>query len=243
MAQDLRELITNKKKGHSREDDNDDGVTIETLERWIAELESGLPIHKYSDHGTYCNWYVSNAYLSECYVCKKASLWVAGRVIFPAHEFEVSSPNEDLPSDIASDYAEAADVLQRSPRSAAALLRLAIQKLCLHLLERDRGDINDMIGELVGKGLSVLVQRALDVVRVIGNEAVHPGTIDLRDDHDVAIQLFTLVNLIAEAMISQPKHVMALYGALPSQKLEAIERRDAPAKAKAASPNAETTRE
>jgi hypothetical protein len=36
----------------------------------------------------------------------------------------------------------------------------------------------------------------LDSARVIGNEAVHPGTMDMRDDHDTAIKLFGLANLI-----------------------------------------------
>ena len=74
--------------------------------------------------------------------------------------------------------------------------------------------------------------QALDVVRVVGNEAVHPGTIDLRGDHSTATQLFRLVNLIAETMISQPKHVAELYAGLPPSQIEAIERRDAQAKAK-----------
>jgi len=44
-------------------------------------------------------------------------------------------------------------------------------------------------------------------VRVIGNEAVHPGKLDLKDDRDTATRLFKLVNIIAEQMISNPKHV------------------------------------
>lgn len=35
-------------------------------------------------------------------------------------------------------------------------------------------------------------------MRVIGNESVHPGEMDIRDDHDTVFQLFDLVNLIAE---------------------------------------------
>jgi hypothetical protein len=38
----------------------------------------------------------------------------------------------------------------------------------------------------------------LDSVRVIGNETVHPGTMDMRDDHDTAIKLFGLANLIVD---------------------------------------------
>jgi len=46
-------------------------------------------------------------------------------------------------------------------------------------------DINADIGNLVKKGLSPLVQKALDTVRVVGNECVHPGTMDLKDDREM----------------------------------------------------------
>ena len=77
------------------------------------------------------------------------------------------------------------------------------------------------------RGLDARIQKALDVVRVIGNNAVHPGQVDLRDDKVTATELFKLVNLIVEAMIATPKHIEAMYGALPEGALKAIEKRDA----------------
>ena len=106
------------------------------------------------------------------------------------------------------------------------MLRLVVQKLCKHLGEKGK-KIDDDIASLVQKGLNPMVQQALDTVRVIGNEAVHPGSLDLYDDRDTASQLFRLVNLIAEQMISQPKHVNDMYNSLPPTKLAAIEARDA----------------
>ena len=88
-------------------------------------------------------------------------------------------------------------------------------------------NINDDIGKLVAKGLKPEIQRALDIVRVVGNEAVHPGTIDLRDDRDSASKLFGLVNRIAYDMITHPKEIAALYSELPPEKILAIEKRDA----------------
>ena len=74
--------------------------------------------------------------------------------------------------------------------------------------------------------MNPLVQQSLDVVRVIGNEAVHPGVIDLKDDRDTATTLFQILNTIADQMISHPKTVQAMYDKLPETKREAIEKRD-----------------
>jgi hypothetical protein len=70
------------------------------------------------------------------------------------------------------------------------------------------------------------VQQALDIVRVVGNNVVHPGQIDLRDDRDTALRLFQLVNLIADRAITQPKEVEDVYAALPESARKQIEHRD-----------------
>jgi hypothetical protein len=136
------------------------------------------------------------------------------------------APNPDLPEDIRVDYEEARSIVSHSPRGAAALLRLAIQKLCKELGESGE-NINADIGSLVKKGLSVHVQQALDTVRVVGNNAVHPGQIDLNDDPGQAQMLFALVNLIADRMISEPRRISELYGQLPESYRQAVAKRDA----------------
>jgi len=97
--------------------------------------------------------------------------------------------------------------------------------LCVHLGESEK-NLNADIAILVKKGLNPKVQKSLDVVRVIGNESVHPGTIDLRDKPQTAVQLATLINIIAHEMITQPKLVDELYSALPESKRREIEKRD-----------------
>lgn len=56
-------------------------------------------------------------------------------------------------------------------------------------------NISNAIANLVRKGLSPMIQKSLDIVRVIGNEAVHPGVIDLNDNKDIALQLFQVINI------------------------------------------------
>lgn len=53
-------------------------------------------------------------------------------------------------------------------------------------------NIDDDIVRLVKKGLNQTIQKALDAARVIGNEAVHPGTLDLKDNHDTALKFSSL---------------------------------------------------
>jgi hypothetical protein len=149
---------------------------------------------------------------------------VHDRVVDPPVESGIE-PNADLPADILYDYNEARLIVEASPRGAAALLRLAIQKMCVHLGESGV-NLNNDIAKLVGKGLDRRVQRALDIVRVIGNESLHPGQIDMRDDKETALQLFGLVNLIAEKMLTEKIHVDAIYETLPQSKRDAIEARD-----------------
>jgi hypothetical protein len=87
-------------------------------------------------------------------------------------------------------------------------------------------NINSDIASLVTKGLDIKIKRALDIVRVIGNESVHPGQIDLRDDPATAARLFELVNLVADRMISEPKRINEMFDALPEDKRKGIESRD-----------------
>lgn len=166
-----------------------------------------------------------NFWICRCARCEKFSLWMFGKMVYPSVK-AAPLPNSDLPEDVKADYEEARNIANDSPRGAAALLRLAIQKLCKHLGEKGK-NINDDIASLVKKGLPEKVQQALDIVRVVGNNAVHPGQIDLNDEPAVANKLFDLVNIIAEIMITQPKHVASIYDkVLPAGQKDAIEKRD-----------------
>lgn len=167
---------------------------------------------------------VVNTRICYCNHCQEYSVWHEGKIIYPDSIF-VEIPNDDLNKKIKEDYQEAASILQKSTRGAVALLRLAIQKLCIQLGEKGK-DLNTDISNLVKKGLPIKVQQSLDSLRVIGNEAVHPGQLDLKDDLETAASLFKLVNFIAEKMISEPKEIEEIYNKIPESKKEQINKRD-----------------
>ena len=167
---------------------------------------------------------IPNLLVVLCDHCHKYSLWVEQRMVFPSTG-NTPLPNFDLPQDIQDDYEEARSIVSRSPRGAAALLRLAIQKLCVHLGEKGK-NLNTDIARLVKKGLPEKMRKGLDAVRVIGNNAAHPGQIDLKDDPETAEKLFEVVNVIAEAMISQPQKIDGLYSKIPPEQQNAISKRD-----------------
>ncbi len=152
-------------------------------------------------------------------------MWDGSQLRYPDNG-STPPPNPDLPANIATDYLEARDVFSRSPRSAAALLRLVIQKICIHLGHPGK-DLNKDIGALTRQGLLPVVEKSLDAVRVIGNNAVHPGTIDIQDDPSIAASLFDLVNLIVAQMISAPLQAQAAYDRLSPEQLAQISRRNA----------------
>ena len=159
-------------------------------------------------------------FFSECAHCLKQCIWLNGKMIFPDSS-GADLPNEDLSDDVKADYMEAASVLQKSPRAAAALLRLALQKLCKQLGGKGK-TIQEDIDLLVEKGLPRRVVEAMDSVRIIGNEALHPGQMDIRDDAATAAMLFRLINFVAEKTLTEPKQLSAFYAGMPDSKKRKI---------------------
>lgn len=162
--------------------------------------------------------------IHRCQCCGKKIIWIDKEYVYP--DIVVEEANSDMPESVKQLYNEAGLIYNKSPRAACALLRLAIDRLSNELGETDR-DINKNIGALVKKGLPQSVQQALDVVRVVGNKAVHPGQISFDvDDKATATMLMRLLNIIVERMITEPNEISSLYQALPESVKISIEKRD-----------------
>jgi hypothetical protein len=180
-----------------------------------------------------------------CQACSGVTIWVGGVASFSGGATPLASsviltdarlveppprsgppPSRDLPPDALRDYNEARTIVDMSPRGAAALLRLCLQRL-LAELGYDGVALDDAIATLVREHrLRAEIQQSMDVLRVVGNNAVHPGELDLRDDKDTTLALFDLINLVVDQLISQPRRVAELYARLPAGARQAIDRRD-----------------
>lgn len=168
---------------------------------------------------------------AKCERCDMYSIWAEGTMIIPSNS-NAPMPNEDMPISVKQLYEEARGIVNKSPRGAAALLRLALDKLCDEIDEECRkpkynGKISDKIGILVKNGLSEQLQQAFDFVRVTGNDAVHElGLIDVQDNPEIATTLFGLLNFIVEKMITDKKKIEGLYNLIPESRREKIKERN-----------------
>jgi hypothetical protein len=170
-----------------------------------------------------------------CVRCKKCSLWkykwsnhfYDTSMIYP-QKLTAPIADDDMPDGVKELYNEARAISALSPRAAAALLRVSLEKLTEHLGE-NTGDLNTRIGNLKKQGLPAKVIQSLDIVRITANEgASHAGEIDLtgKDNSEIVSRLFKLVNFIVEKTITDSKEIENMFCALPENKREGIKNRD-----------------
>lgn len=171
--------------------------------------------------------YVSTAYdFATCKHCDDISIWNRNtrKMVYP-NKLLAPMPNDDMPDECKQDFMEAREIAGNSPRGAAALLRLCLQRLMPHVGGKGK-NLNEDIAYLVKNGLSPKVQQALDYVRVLGNEAVHPGEITLEDDQETVNSLFKLINYVVENRITQPKEIDLMFQSLPERAKASVVKRD-----------------
>lgn len=161
---------------------------------------------------------------SQCTRCQQSTLWLDNEIIYPLLDAQIQ-PHEDMPDSLKNDFEEAVSIVNKSPRGAAALLRLVVQKLMIEINEKGER-INEDILNLVKKGLDPHIQQALDYCRVVGNSAVHPGEINLEDSPEIANTLFETINYLIEDLIARPKRIRERFSNLPKKEIDIIEKRN-----------------
>jgi len=175
-----------------------------------------------------------------CDACSDFSIWnietdeyglePSGRLIYPEKQ-TAPLPNSDLSDDCKKDYMEAREIQFKSPRGAAALLRLCIEKICIEKGAKE-DKLFDKIGGLINKGIPPLAGKSLDVVRIFANDSVHPAQLRTCDTAEVVDKLFSVVNIIAEHLFTQPRLVEELHDQIPVSKLRPSEKRGKPSQPK-----------
>jgi Domain of unknown function (DUF4145) len=183
--------------------------------RWIKAGTGGLE----SNYSWVTSW---------CLHCSKYCLWQKEKLVWPIKS-GLADPIDGCPEPIKAIYEEAREIFPSSPRASAALLRLAVQLVCV-----EKGlpgkDLNSDVGSLVKSGLPVQIQQSLDLLRVVGNNAVHPGQIVIEDNREHIEKFFGLVNLIVDVLIIQPAKVHSMFTTLvPPNQQQKIAARDAKA--------------
>lgn len=150
---------------------------------------------------------VANFSTTQCASCRTQALWLNDMMVYPITSI-APAPADDMPQSVIEDFEEARLVVGFSPRSAAALLRLALEKLCAELSYKKNTLDLSIKALIAGEHLSPKLEAMLDTVRVVGNNAVHdPATISLSDDQETAMLLFQLINIIVEQTITLPSKI------------------------------------
>jgi hypothetical protein len=189
--------------------------------KWAERMASGRPFLEV--HRQFRSRDVQNVSISYCFDCNEMCLWVCDQLVWPGGA-RGPEPKVLASPDVQRDYEEASGTLDASPRGAAALLRLAIEKLCKELGESGESPQAD-IAFSVKEHVDARVQKVLDAMRIIESNAVHPGQIGVGDNRPTAETLSGLVNLICEKMIIEPKHLQAVYTKLREGAQNAMEQR------------------
>jgi hypothetical protein len=147
----------------------------------VQRLKDNVLAYEYQEHPRNLKVKLLNLHVSRCYNCKGFTVWVRDRLVFPIKgnepldiieadfrqvEEDVQAHGED--EEVSEDFEEAAAILNKFPRGAAALTRVCIQNM-MPLLKQTGKNLDENISSLVRKGLEVEIQQAMDVLQVVLN--------------------------------------------------------------------------
>jgi hypothetical protein len=137
---------------------------------------------------------------SNCTSCRRHSYWAWEQLVAPAVPLG-PPPNTDLTGELLEMYTEAREIAGRSPRAAAALLRMLVEHLVMDLdtegHEAERLSLKIIRLHEAGH-IDDGTRDALMAVKVAGDDALHSGQIDPNAENQAAIVeiLFEVVNHI-----------------------------------------------
>jgi hypothetical protein len=187
-------------------------------DQFFQHLKDNVLAYEYQEHPRNLKVKLLNLHVSRCYNCKGFTVWVRDRLVFPVRgdepaeivvegEFEeveehVEEDGED--EEVSEDFEEAAAILNKFPRGAAALTRVCIQNM-MPLLEQTGKNLDENISSLVRKGLEVEIQQAMDVLQVVRKSPLQTTDFDLKEENETAKQFFnSLERILERRMLKKP---------------------------------------
>jgi hypothetical protein len=189
--------------------------------KWAERVPSGRPLLRV--HREFRNRDVQNISISYCFNCNEICLWVVDQMVWPRCATG-PEPKRHTSPDVQRKTEEASQTLDASPRGAAALLRLATEKLCKELGNSEESPRPE-IAPLFQEEVDARVQKVLDAMRIIESNAISPDDVGVGDTGATAETLSGLVNLICEKMIIEPRQLQALYAKVRDGAQSALEHR------------------
>ena len=179
----------------------------------------GIVVNAYLSYGHLYPFFWSISSITWFFIIPFAGLLAEKYLKFDYKANKIPDPYRELNKDVKKIYNEAAAIFKLSPRASAALLRLCLEKLLIQI--KIPGEtLNKRIGNLLDKGTEAHIIKACDLVRVHGNEAIHPREINMKDDAKIARGLFWLINKIANVEIREKKEIHKLFDETISESIK-----------------------
>jgi hypothetical protein len=186
-------------------------------DQFLQRLKDNVLAYEYQEHPRNLKVKLLNLHVSRCYNCKGFTVWVRDRLVFPIKGIEpldiieadfeeveehVEEDGED--EEVSEDFEEAAAILNKFPRGAAALTRVCIQNM-MPLLEQTGKNLDENISSLVRKGLEVEIQQAMDVLQVVRKSPLQTTDFDLKEENETAKKFFnSLERILERRMLKKP---------------------------------------
>ena len=201
-------------------------------DQFVQRLKDNVLAYEYQEHPRNLKVKLLNLHVSRCYNCKGFTVWVRDRLVFPIKgnepldiieadfrqvEEDVQELEDNVPEsdehveasveeveEASEDFEEAAAILNKSPRGAAALIRICIQNM-MPLMKETGKNLDENISSLVRKGLEVEIQQAMDVLQVVRKNPSQTTEFDLKEENETAKKFFnSLERILERRMLKKP---------------------------------------
>jgi hypothetical protein len=188
------ETVKDLRQGDAQRDN------IKEINQFVERLKKNALTYEYQKHPHPLKVKVANLHISNCHSCNGFSLWVGGLLVFPTRI-------DKTPELVEEDLEEAAAILNKFPRGAAALMRVCIQKL-VPLLEDNDKELNQRISSLVRKGLEMEMQQAMDVLQVLRSDPVQLSRLESQADKKTILRFLDSLKEVLERRMSRNRDEM-----------------------------------